>query len=517
MLKRSKVVSVLLVVCLITLSVALGGISSARAQVGPGANPSALPSSAAVGLTYQWHTFYSTADTLSTDVFGERCGVAVDGDGNVYVTGYVTGTWGAPLHAYSGGYDMVVTKLNSMGQYQWHTFYGASPTLGEDGDDESAGLSVDADGNVYVTGYSDRTWLGDGDTEPLNPHSGGENMFVLKLNSDGEYQWHTFYQSGRAKAIALDSSGNVYVTGYSAGEWGTPLHSAGDNGHVVVIKLDGDGAYQWHTYYGAGVFSGDEAGYGITTDSSGNVYVTGTATDTWQGDGGADPLNPFSGGAGYSTDIVVLKLSSSGAYQWHTFYGASEYDDVGSGISWGNGGVYVTGESFDTWGEPLHDLAGERDIAVLKLDSAGQIQWNTFYGGAANDFGSGIAVAADGTAYVAGWSSASWLGDGGANPAHPFSGSGGGEIAVLKLDSSGRYLRHTFYGADGGDDYGVRIALDGNYGVFVTGVSTSTWLGDGGAAPLYPYSGNLTGDCFVLKLSERVHSIYLPSIIKNYP
>jgi hypothetical protein len=504
----------------------LGDISNMRAEKGP-SSVSSVPSAAVtVGLTYQWHTFYGNADNNR-----ELRSVAVDSVGNVYIAGYGDKTWQgpdntSPLHAYSGDYDVVVIKLNSLGAYQWHTFYGAAPTDSENGDDEAADIVVDANGNVYVTGYSDRTWQGVGNTEPLNPHGLSEDMFILKLNSDGAYQWHTFYQSGRAKAIALNSAADVYVTGYSTEEWGTPIHSAifpGDSrydGHLVVLKLNSNGAYQWHTYYGAGVHAGDEAGYGIVMDAQNNVYVSGSATYTWQGDADTAPLHPFSGGSGYSTDIVVLKLSGSGAYQWHTFYGANGTDDVGNGIAWGGSGLSVAGQSVGTWGSPLHPYADNRDMVVLRLNTAGQYQWHTFYGAGGQDSGSGVSVDAKGNSYVAGWSSGSWQGDGNASPTHPYSGSGDADIVVLKLNAGGGYQRHTFYGAGSMEnpvqDYGLGIALDNNAGLFITGNSQSTWLGDGGTGPLHGHSGNPLekGDGFVLKLSDRIYVSYLPIAIK---
>jgi len=79
---------------------------------------------------------------------------------------------------------------------------------------------------VFITGYSDRTWQGPGNVAPKHAHGGdGEYMFVLKLNSSGDYQWHTFYQPGRANAIARDGSNNVYITGYASAKWGSPKHN----------------------------------------------------------------------------------------------------------------------------------------------------------------------------------------------------------------------------------------------------------------------------------------------------
>ena len=185
--KHAKKLFVVLVVWIAGLSGMVGGTDRAAARVEPGLESSVLRTLSAMGLAYEWHTFYSSATETT-----ELRSIAVDTSGNVYAAGHAHGTWGTPLHAYSGDNDLVVIKLNSLGAYQWHTFYGAAPTASEDGDDEASGIAVDSSGNVYITGYSDRTWQGPGSASPLHLHGGNsEYMFVLKLNGSGAYQWHT--------------------------------------------------------------------------------------------------------------------------------------------------------------------------------------------------------------------------------------------------------------------------------------------------------------------------------------
>ena len=121
--------------------------------------------------TYEWNTFFGSSN--GTDI-GD--GITVDSSGNVYVTGYSNGTWGSPLNAYSGGDDIFVLKLSSSGTYEWNTFFGSS-----NGTDYGYGIAVDSSGNVYVTGDSNATW-----GFPLNAYSGGYDIFVLKLSSSGD-------------------------------------------------------------------------------------------------------------------------------------------------------------------------------------------------------------------------------------------------------------------------------------------------------------------------------------------
>ena len=130
-----------------------------------------------------------------------------------------------------------------------------------------------------------------------------------------------------------------------------------------------DPNYQWHTFYGS---SSSDTGIGIAVDGSGNVYVTGDSPATWQGDGSANPLHAHSG----SNDIAVVKLTTTGAYQWHTFYGSTNTDYGNAIAAEGSSSVYVTGRNDATWQgdnstNPLHAHTGgvNSDIAVLKLST----------------------------------------------------------------------------------------------------------------------------------------------------
>jgi beta-propeller repeat-containing protein/S-layer family protein len=457
---------------------------------------------------YVWHTFHGS--TSVDDAYS----MTVDGSGNIYITGDSDSSWNgpggvAPLHPFSGGYDIVVVKLNGAGVYQWHTFYGSTATNFAVAD-YGLGIAVDPSGNVYVTGQSGIPWNGPGNQAPLKAFSGSADfdIVVLKLNSAGAYQWHTFYGSTLYDfpyEISLDNSGGVYVAATSKATWNgpgnqAPLHAHGGGGwaDIVVLKLNNAGTYQWHTFYGSGDVDSAE---GMSLDGNGNIYVTGESSNTWNGPGNQAPLNAHSG----NYENVVLKLSSAGAYQWHTFYGSS-INDIPNGISVdGSGNVYVTGPSPASWNgpggtAPLHTFSGGADeIFVLKLASAGTYQWHTFYGSSDVDSGNALALDGTGNIYVTGNSGAYWNGPGGVPPLHAYSGNG--DIVLLKLNSAGAYQWHTFYGsadADGGYD----IAVDVSGNVAVTGESRATWNGPGGVAPLNPFTGANT-DIIVVKMGNQ--------------
>ncbi len=370
--------------------------------------------------------------------------------------------------------------------YQWHTFYGSG------NDDYGQAIALDGTGNVYVTGASSASWLGDGNTAPRHAHSGGKDLVVLKLNSNGVYQWHTFYGSAgndEGQGLAIDSSGNLFVTGSSNASWPgdkskAPLHPYSGGSDLVVLKLNSAGVYQWHTFYGS---AGSDEGRGLAVDTGGNIYVTGTSHATWNGDSGpasGAPLHPHGGGA--VGDILVLKLGSSGAYQWHTFYGSANSDEGRALALDGEANVYITGFSQSAWAgtggrAPLHPHNGGFDITVLKLAGNGTYIWHTFQGSSGDDYGEAIAVDLTGHLYISGTSGSSWSGDLGLPSLHPH--SGGVDLVIVKLTEDGAYQWHTFYGPVGAaGDTGITLDRTGH--VYVTGASDNSWLGDGGSPPL---------------------------------
>ncbi|MBI5839741.1 MAG: SBBP repeat-containing protein [Chloroflexi bacterium] len=472
--------------------------------------------------TYSWHTFYGSSANPD-----DSQGIAVDGNGNIYVLGRSFSSWKgpsgtAPLHAHSGNGDVVVIKLNSSGAYQWHTFYGSATN-----DETGFGIAVDGNGNIYVSGVSYASWNGSDADLPLNPYTGSDEIFVLKLSASGAYLWHTFYgslYSDRATGIAVDTSGNAYVVGVSSNSWNgplgeTPLHpfSGGFYDDVVAIKLNSTGAYVWHTFFGSPTL---DSTAGVTVDAGGNVLLTGYSDASWTGPTpqAAEPLHAHSG----YYDLFALKLNSAGNYLWHTFYGSANAD-YGTDVAVdADGNAYVTGYGLASWngpgGElPLHAFSSgvSQEIFVLKLNNAGIYQWHTFYGSTTYDYGYGIAVDGSGNVYVTGESAATWKGPGNAAPLYAFSGNY--DIALFKLNSAGQYQWHTFYGS-AFSEAGNGIAVDGNGWVDVAGDGNAAWNGPGNVSPLNPYPG--AGDIVVIQTRNHAPTnlaLSASSVTENLP
>jgi len=331
--------------------------------------------------------------------------IAVDRSGNVYITGYSVDP--------ANGLDYLTIKYNSAGQQQWVARYDG-PVHGLD---MPEAIAVDLSGNVYVTGES----------------VGGAGYFgfaTIKYNSAGQRQWVARYTGERAGndfafAIAVDSAGNVYVTGES---FSSPIDAV-----MVTVKYDSVGERQW-------VARNDRPGVGIAIaiGGAGSVYVTG------------------SNGAGTKEDYVTIAYDSAGQQQWIARYDGPGQDvDIAEAIALDQlGNVFVTGLSTGS--------AGDYDYATIKYDSAGQQQWVARYNGPGNDWDSAIDIAVDqsGNVFVTGQSIGTALPD--------------YDYATIKYDSAGHQQWVARYNGSGrGDDEATALALDGVGNVYVTGASTN--------------------------------------------
>ena len=336
----------------------------------------------------QWNTLLGSGSSVGA------YGSAIDSNGNVYVAGYSDVTWGSPLHPFTGQNktNAFIAKLDSNGVLQWNTFWGADWGHGEVG----FGITVDKNENIYFTGCGFGTW-----GSPIQPFTGTRNAFVAKLNKNGAMQWNTFLGSDwdYGTKLGVDDLGNIYVTGYSEASWGSPIlsHSGGED--IFVAKLNNNGVLQWNTFIGS---SNSDQGRGLAIDGSGNIYITGFSGGTW-----GNPIRNFTGSI---SNAFIAKLSSSGTLQWNTFLGEG---GLGYGLTIGTSGyIYATGYSGTSWGSPIRPFIGGPFLG--KLDNNGVLQWNTFIG-----YGNGkdLKVDVNNDIYVTGESTQSW-----GEPIQPFLG-----------------------------------------------------------------------------------------------
>jgi len=284
-------------------------------------------------------------------------GIALDSSANVYVTGTSTGD--------GTGFDYTTIKYNNDGQQQWVQSYNGSGN----GYDAAQALTVDASGNVCVTGNS-------------TAENGLADCVTIKYDTNGNQQWVKAYDgeahgTDYGNAIAADGSGNVYVTGSSTG-------STTDRDYLT-IKYDSSGQEQWISTYSSAGSPVDEA-RSVGLDSAGNVYVTGALA--------------YSEGKASTDDWGTIKYNSSGDEQWvRTYNGpASIADEAWSIAVDGTGNSYVVGYS--------NGLTSGSDLTSIKYDTDGVEQWVEAYDGPTHGTDSGFDITLDtgGNVYVAGTS-----------------------------------------------------------------------------------------------------------------
>lgn len=425
--------------------------------------------------------------------------VAVDKDGNAYVTGYtISGdfptTAGAFRQTFLGGpYDVFVTKFNAAGTALIYSTY-LGGTLG----DEAYGISVSPDGKAYITGYTNspdfpttagafRTTFGGG------PYQSGD-AFVAALNATGSALLYSTYLGGAdsdlANSIALDAAGNAYVTGRtSSPDFPTmkPIRPALSGvGDAFVTKLNATGtALIYSTFLGGALDSfpngttAPDSGAGIAVDTSGNAYVTGSAGST------DFPVTPgafqqaIGGAQDYVGDAFVTKLNDTGtALVYSTYLGGLRTDEGAAVAVDAAGNAYVTGQTQSTdfpVKNPVrasNDGDFDADAFVTKLNTDGTaLVYSTYLGSSHSDRGSDIVVDSLNRATVTGTTNSFFFPI--VNPPVQEKPGGSTDAFVTSLDATGAAIFYSSYVGGSGNESGHGIGIDGADNIYLTGATTS--------------------------------------------
>jgi hypothetical protein len=343
--------------------------------------------------------------------------------------------------------------------------------------------------------------LAQGNGEPL-----GDTGSPAPDDNSSALLWSTFLGAGgqeQGVGLALDPSDNPVVTGLTRsfdfpttpGAYDISLNGDVD---VFVAKLSASGStLLWSTFLGGG---GDDEGYRLALDSSGNVIVTGVTQSSNFPTTAAAYDTSWNGGY----DVFAAKLSGSGnTLLWSTFLGDGG-EDVVESLAMDKSGNPVVAGFTDSNGVPTTPGAynmfskGGFDVFVTKLSATGSaLVWSTYLGDSSSDFGYGLALDRSGGVIVAGRTSSSGfpttLG------AYDTSYNGSGDVFVAKFSASGDTLLWSTFLGGGGDDSGSGLALDRSGNPVVTGFTSSS----GFPATLGAYDTSFNGgiDVFVAKLS----------------
>jgi len=367
-------------------------------------------------------TFGSYLGSPGEEVFGISSGantstypaVAVDASQNTYITGYNGSTassfTGNPTVLTStgpepgGGAGVFVVKMNSTGTGLFYSVvFGGGLT------DVGGGIAVDPQGNAYVTGYASSPNFPITTGAAQTILNGGNNTFITKLNSTGTQLIYSTFLGGSGnfwgRAIAVDRSGNAYVTGTALASVApgaipfplvSPLSSdPASSGFLTEVSADGS-EFLFSTYLSAGI------GYGIALDSLGAVFVTGSTASAVAPSPAQGYVLKINAG-GTTVGYGPLLLGHSGANMQTIGFGIAvdEFEDA-----------FVTGMTNDTSFPQLAAAAqgtyggGLTDGFALKLDPNGNVVYGTYIGGLGSNIlperGSAIGVDTLGNAYVSG-------------------------------------------------------------------------------------------------------------------
>lgn len=280
-------------------------------------------------------------------------GFYIGKNGKLYISGYSEYSWGTPVSPHTGGlYDVVIAKLDENGNLIWNTF------LGSQANDFGMELITGINGDILVTGYSYVTW-----GNPINPHHGGYDIFIARLDDNGNLLANTFFGSlvnDFGSGITIDSRGFIYLTGFSNGSWGKPKRTYTMDDDAFAAKFDNNMNLVWNTFLGS---RDRDQGYRICLGREGAVYVSGLTESLW---GNAKEFFGI-------YDGFLAKLDSSGKLLGNVIFGTAGADDLRGKIRIDNKGyIYIVGDSQESWGDPVNPHAGSNGTADSFLMAIGE-------------------------------------------------------------------------------------------------------------------------------------------------
>ena len=437
--------------------------------------------------------------------------LAVDTSGSVYVTGltyssdYPT-TTGAVQTTFGGSYDAIVTKLNAAG-----TALDFSTYLGGAGADTGYAIVLDSSGNACVAGYAGTgfpTTTGAYQTV----HGGGNtDVFVLKLDATGALKYSTYlggnsYDYGYN--VAVDASGNAYVTGTTGGgtyptTTGAYQTSFGGSSDVFIAKFDATlSSLTYSTYLGGS--TADEA-FGLAVDSSGNAYLGGATAGSFPTTTGAYQTTYAGGGDGF-----VAKINAAGsALLYSTYLGGSSNDTPKHMVIDSMGNAYLTGvtssANYPVTTGAYQTTYDSGDAFVTKVNASGTaLVYSTYLGGAGHvSRGWEIAIDGSGNALIVGGTSGAFPTT--TDAVQTTYGGGANDAFVTKLDPAGDALVFSTYLGGSADDQAYAIAIDANGDDYVAGYTGGNFTTTTGAYQT-TYAGGTT-DIFIAKLHDSSLSV----------
>ena len=311
----------------------------------------------------------------------------VDQDGNTYATGYFTDqadfNIGEDTYEITANdfYDVFVVKTDPNGNFLWAKGFGSEMF------DYAHGIATNSGGDVFITGvFSGETDFDPGLGQEVRNTNGGEDIFVLKLTSLGEFAWVKTFGGpmfDEPSEIGVDSEDNVYVSGFfngsvdfDPGMGETVLTSEGGNDNFV-LKFNPLGGLEWASKYGN---DGFDVNIDMDVSNGGDVYLTGIFEGTLVLEFGGDPVE-ISTQSEFSTGAFMIHLNADGMLE-NAVSISGDQNMTGYAITADEeGNIYLGGEFYGTAdfdpgaGETTITSQGFSDAYIVKLDSDAQLLW----------------------------------------------------------------------------------------------------------------------------------------------
>jgi hypothetical protein len=367
------------------------------------------------------------------------------------------------------GLIILNTTINCLEIYfhKWTTLcsfdYTTNPVnnlIGGSENDFAKSIAPASDGGYTVAGYSFSSASGD----VSDPTNGGIDCWIIKINNGGLIEWETLFGgdgSDQTHSIARIPDGYILAGESSSSANGDVMSTTNGENDYWIVQLNETGSIVWETLLGGGE---NDFAKSIAPTSDSGYIVAGYSFSSASGDV-SDTTN---GGA----DYWIVKLDSGGNIEWESLFGGDGLDAANSIIQTSDGGYIVAGRSGSSANGDVSGVTnGNDDYWIVKLNSGGDIEWDTLLGGSGYDQAYSIAQTTDGGYIVGGWSSSSNSGDvSGVN-------NGGGDYWIVKLNSGGGIEWESLLGG-GGDDFAWSIVHTSDGGFITTGWSASSDSGD---------------------------------------
>jgi hypothetical protein len=430
----------------------------------------------------------------------------LDDDGNIYSTGYFTGTvdFDPGPNVFNltsnGSGDIFVSKLDVAGELKW------AISLGSTGADQGIGIALDSANDIIIGGIFTNTVDFNPGTGVANLTSkGGDDFFVLKMDTASNYIWAVSTggtNNDWINSICTDNSGNIYAAGQFTGTVdfnpGTGTNNTTSKGQwdIFILKLASDGSYTWHKTIGG---TSNDIAWRIVTDSSKNVFINGTFQGTVDFDPNSGISNFTSNGG---SDIFTLKLDSTGNFKWNNKVGGTGNDEARGIVVDNTGYLYSSGIFLNTVdfnpGTASYNLTskGSGDIFIQKIDTAGNFIWVKSFGNTGSDGAYDVSMDTALNILVAGFFANTVNFDQGITN-YSVTSKGGVDVFALKLDSNSNFMWVKSFGGTGNDCAWCVVDID-----FDNSVVAGTFEGVADFNPgsnIYNLTSKGGSDCFIVK------------------